>query len=181
VASSLEKLQKEYPIDLHWRSFMLRPPGSPPIPPQYRARIESSRPMLAQRAREQYGVEINPGPFDTNSRPALIAEKFAEAQGKGNAFHDAVMHAYWQEARAIDDQQVLQEIANSIGLTTDNLSAILQAPQYEAAVNADIMQAQEYGLDAVPALVFADKYLVSGAQPYEVLKRVIEKVQEEEA
>jgi predicted DsbA family dithiol-disulfide isomerase len=137
--------------------------------------------MLAQRAREQYGVEINPGPFNTDSRPALIAEKFAESQGKGNAFHEAVMHAYWQEARTIDDPQVLQEIARNTGLTTDNLDAVLQDRQYEDAVNADIMQAREYGLDAVPALVFADKYLVSGAQPYEVLKRVIEKIQEEEA
>jgi predicted DsbA family dithiol-disulfide isomerase len=137
--------------------------------------------MLAQRAREQYGIEINRGPIDTNSRPSLIAEKFAESQGKGNAFHDAVMHASWQEARAIDDPQVLQEIMSNVGLATDNLGAILQDPQYEAAVDADIMQACEYGLDAVPALVFVDKYLVSGAQPYEVLKRVVEKVQEEES
>jgi predicted DsbA family dithiol-disulfide isomerase len=37
-----------------------------------------------------------------------------------------------------------------------------------------------YGLDGVPALVFADKYLVSGAQPYNVLKQVVEKVQAEQ-
>ncbi len=33
-----------------------------------------------------------------------------------------------------------------------------------------------YGLQGVPALIFNNKYLVSGVQPYEVLKQVVEKV-----
>jgi len=34
-------------------------------------------------------------------------------------------------------------------------------------------------LTGVPALIFNNRYLVSGAQPYEVLRQVVEKVQEE--
>ena len=177
----MEKLRENYPIDIYWHSFQLRPPGSPPIPPAYRARIESSRPQFAARAREQYGIEINAGPFETDSRPALIAEKVAESQGKGKAFHDAVMHAYWQQARPIGDSEVLKEIAAEVGLNTDNFEIELANPEYEAAVEEDIELARQYGLDAVPALIFAEKYLVSGAQPYDLLKRVVEKVQEEES
>jgi predicted DsbA family dithiol-disulfide isomerase len=40
--------------------------------------------------------------------------------------------------------------------------------------------AREYRLDGVPALVFAERYLVVGAQPYDTLKQVVEKVQEED-
>ena len=54
-------------------------------------------------------------------------------------------------------------------------------PTYDAEVSADIDLAREYRLDGVPALVFADRYLVVGAQPYEVLKQIVEKVQEEES
>jgi predicted DsbA family dithiol-disulfide isomerase len=56
----------------------------------------------------------------------------------------------------------------------------LTDPIYDAEVSADSRLAREYRLDAVPALVFAEKYLVVGAQPYDILKQVIEKIQEEE-
>ena len=136
--------------------------------------------MFDKRAREQYGLEINSGPFGINSRPALIADKYAESQGKGQAFHEAVMNAYWQQARSIEDANVLKEIAEHVGLNTENFEAVLKDPTCDAEVSADIELAREYRLDGVPALVFAEKYLVVGAQPYETLKQVVEKVQEQE-
>jgi predicted DsbA family dithiol-disulfide isomerase len=175
----LEKLQEHYDIDIHWRSFELRPAGSPPLPPEYLKRIEASRPMFNKRAREQYGLEINSGPFGINSRPALVADKYAESQGKGEAFHKAVMDAYWQQARSIEDANVLKEIAEHVGLKTENFEAVLTDPTYDTEVSADVELAREYRLDGVPALIFADKYLVMGAQPYDTLKQVVEKVQEE--
>jgi predicted DsbA family dithiol-disulfide isomerase len=137
--------------------------------------------MLEKRAREQYGLVINAGPFGINSRPALVADKYAESQGKGEAFHKAVMDAYWQQARSIDDKDVLKEIAENVGLNTENFEANLADPAYDAEVSADVNLAREYRLDGVPALVFADKYLVVGAQPYETLKQVVEKIREEES
>lgn len=137
--------------------------------------------MLEKRAREQYRLEINAGPFGIDSRPALVADKYAESQGKGEAFHKAVMEAYWQQARSIDDTHVLEEIAENVGLNTENFEANLADPAYDAEVSADIDLAREYRLDGVPALVFANKYLVMGAQPYDTLKQVVEKIQEEES
>src|SRR5436305_12678349 len=94
VATSLEKIEKQFEVAIHWRSFELRPKGSPPIPAQYRARIEAGGPLLQKRAREEDGLESNAGPTVIDIRPALIAEKYAEAQGNGDVFHKAVMHAY---------------------------------------------------------------------------------------
>ncbi len=135
--------------------------------------------MLEKRAREQYGLDLNVGPFGIDSRPALIAEKYAEAQGRGATFHKAVMQAYWQQARSIDDKAVLKEIVEQVGLSSENFDDVLANPAYNAAVSADVDLAREYGLTGVPALVFADRYLVVGAQPYEVLKQVAEKILEE--
>ena len=135
--------------------------------------------MFEKRVREQYGLEINAGPFGIDSRPALITDKYAESQGKGDAFHKAVMDAYWQQARSIDDKNVLKEIAEHVGLNIENFEAVLNDQTYNAEVSADIDLAREYRLDGVPALIFAEKYLVMGAQPYETLKQVVEKVQEE--
>lgn len=132
--------------------------------------------MLLQKAREEYGLDLHVGPSGINSRPALVVEKYAESQGKGAAFQKAVMQAYWQEARSIDDTNVLKEIAEQVGLPTENFSDVLADPAFDAQVSADVELAREYGLSGVPALVFAERYLVVGAQPYDVLKQVVEKV-----
>jgi predicted DsbA family dithiol-disulfide isomerase len=144
------------------------------------AQIEASRPMLEKRAREQYGLEIHAGPFGIDSRPALIGDKVAEAQGKGPAYHKAAMSAYWQQAQAIDDKEVLKKIATSVGLDSGEFMAGLDNPVFNEQVSEDIELANMYGLSGVPALVFNDKYLVVGAQPYAALKQVVEQIQKEE-
>ena len=123
-------------------------------------------------AKEHYGLDINSGLFGINSRPALIGGKYAEEQGKGDAYHDAVFRAYWQQARSIEELDVLADVAESVGLDRAAYLQALADDSYNEQVTADVEQAFNYGLSGVPALVFANKYLVSGAQPYEVLVQV---------
>ena len=163
-------------VTVRWRSFELRPAGSPPMPAAYRAKIEAGRPQFNQMARDKYGLEMNGGPFGIDSRPALIGAKYAEAQGEGEAYHRAVFAAYWQQARDIGDLTVLAEIAEAAGLAREPFLAALHEPQFEAAVTADVNLARQYQLNGVPAMIFANKYLVSGAQPYEVLVQVVEQI-----
>ena len=179
VASSLEKLQQNYDVAMQWHAFMLRPPGTPPWPPQKLAMIERTRPALLQTAREQYGLEINQGPLQADSRPALVLSKYAEAQGKGNEFHAIAMKAYWQEACDIEDHEQLKKLVEQADLSSEHFEDILANSEYNDAVNSDMRQAQIYGLNAVPALIFADQYLVSGAQPYDLLTKVVERVKAE--
>jgi len=173
----LEKLQASHGVTIDWRSFELRPAGAPPIDPAYLAKIQAARPRLYATAKEQYGEEIDPGPFGLDTRPALIGAKFAEAQGKGPAYHTAVMDAYWRKARNIEDRVVLTELAVGIGLDADSFAAALVDPTLDAAVTGDVAQAQAYGLTGVPALVFNNKYLIPGAQPYAALAQAVEQIQ----
>jgi predicted DsbA family dithiol-disulfide isomerase len=124
-------------------------------------------------AREQYGVEINSGPFGIDSRPALIGEQYAATQGCGEAYHDAVADAYWLQAQSIDSREVLADIAEAVGLERAAFLAALDVPEYAEAVDAEIAWAQANGISGVPALVFGEKYLVVGAQPYPVLEQVL--------
>jgi predicted DsbA family dithiol-disulfide isomerase len=175
----LEKLKQAYDVEVIWHSYELRPIGSPPIPPEYLARIKATEPRLVKMAREQYNVELNRGPMGIHSRSALIGAKVAEAQGKGSQYHAAMFRAYWQRANNIDDVDVLAEIARSIGLERESFLIALQDAHFAAQVDADIDEAYSYGLTGVPALIFGQRYLVSGAQPYEVLRQVVEKVETE--
>lgn len=149
------------------------------MPPALRARIEAGRPQFETMARQQYGLEIKAGPFGIDSRAALIGEAYAAAQGLGDAFHDAVAAAYWQQAQPIDDPQVLAELATAVGLSRDAFLAALGQPEYEQAVDADIAWAHANGLTGVPAVVFAERYLVMGAQPYAVFEQVLRQCQSE--
>jgi predicted DsbA family dithiol-disulfide isomerase len=176
----LEKLKETHSVQIQWRSFELRPAGGPPISPEYRAAIQARRPQMVAMARQQYGLEINSGPFGINSRPALVGAKFAEAQRVGDAYHDAVFRAYWQDAKNIEALGVLAEVATAVGLDRDQFIAALDDPQYQQAVMADIQQAFQYGLSGVPALVYNNKYLVTGAQPYELLAQVAEQAAEKQ-
>ena len=135
---------------------------------------------MQQRAREHYGLEMNSGPLDTNSRPVLVLEKYAQTQGKGAAFHEAAMRAYWEQGRDIGDTAVLRAVAEEARLNTKDFEQILASEGFNEQVAADIETAHEYGLTGVPALIFADHYLVIGVQPYQVLKQVVERVIEEE-
>jgi predicted DsbA family dithiol-disulfide isomerase len=175
----LEKLKQTDDVEVIWHSYELRPIGSPPIPSEYLVRIKATEPRLTKMAREQYHVELNRGPMGIHSRSALIGTKYAESSGKGPQYHDAVFRAYWQRAKNIEDVDVLAEIARSIGLERESFLAALQDERYAAQVDADIDEAYSYGLTGVPALIFGQRYLVSGAQPYEVLRQVVEKVEAE--
>jgi predicted DsbA family dithiol-disulfide isomerase len=177
----LEALSETHDIDLHWRSFELRPRGAPPISPEYRARIEEGRPRLNAIAREKFGVEMNPGRFGVDSRPALVGAKVAEAQGCGAEFNERVLRAYWQEALDIGDRDILVQLAREVGLESADFEAGLGDPLFEREVDADVEMARNFGLNGVPAIVFDNKYLVSGAQPPEVLRQVADQVLSERA
>lgn len=177
----MDRLQKTYPLVIQWRSYELRPHDGPPIPAAYRARIEASRPQLYATAREQYGLELNAGPFGIDSRPALLGAKYAELNGVSLAYHDAVLQAYWLHARDISDINELVAIAQSLGLDGEQFRTALDQPELTALVDEDIAVAQELGLTGVPAMVFGHKYLVMGAQPYPILEQVVQRVLSEAA
>ena len=181
VASSLDRLQQEHSLQISWRAFELRPPGSPPITPEFLAYVQQAQPQFIARARRDYGLEVHPGPFGITSRPALVGEQYAQSQGLGAAYHDAVMEAYWMRGQNIEDPALLADLAAAVGLDRAAFLAALQSPQYEAEVEADVAQAHAFGLTGVPALVFNAKYLVVGAQPYAILKRVVQRCEQEPA
>jgi predicted DsbA family dithiol-disulfide isomerase len=179
ATNRLESLQEQESLEIHWRAFMLRPPGSPPQSAGTRAMVEQEHAHVKEKIQAEFGFELHPGPIGISTYAAHLATKYAAAQGKGDAFHAAVMNAYWREGQSIDDQELLKQIATQVGLQSEDLAVALEETTWATAVQADIALADKNGINGVPALVFGEKYLVSGAQPEQVLKRVITLLQEE--
>ena len=66
----------------------------------------------------------------------------------------------------------LVEVANSVGLAADKARDVLETRQFQAAVDADWQRARALGITGVPTFVANGRGVV-GAQPYEVLERLV--------
>ena len=183
--SSLDSLRQTRAVQVEFRAYELRPEGTSPIPPelaaQHRERIAAGWPRVQEMARERFGLELkrmdDPQPHPT--RLAHIGAKYAMALGKGEAYHHALFRAHWQELRDISAVETLVDIAGDIGLDGTAFRAALQSPDYRAEVEADEYWAWQHDLRGVPAFIFAERYLVSGAQPVELLQQVVDKCGQE--
>jgi predicted DsbA family dithiol-disulfide isomerase len=86
---------------------------------------------------------------------------------------EALLAAYFTEARNVADHDVLREVAAVTGLDPARADEVLASDAYAADVQADIDQAHAYGSGGVPFFVIDGRYAVSGAQPAEVFRQVL--------
>ena len=168
---------RDYGVEVDWRPFELHPE----LPPEGGSlgynpeRTKVFRGRIREMAVEG-GLEMNFRDKVSNSRLALEATEFVRehAPDKFDAFHRGVMDAYWRDSKNIGEVAVLVDVAKKAGLDPQALREALADRRYAQAVEAQIDFARQAGLDAVPAFIFDDKYLVQGAQPYEVFERVMQ-------
>jgi predicted DsbA family dithiol-disulfide isomerase len=107
-----------------------------------------------------------------NTRRATELGKWAQEQGRGDAFHDAVFRAYFGEGLNIGDMKVLKKICSPLGLDPDVAEGVLVEGSCRAAVDADWLYAKRLGITAVPTFLAAGRAVV-GAQPYEILEKLV--------
>jgi predicted DsbA family dithiol-disulfide isomerase len=110
-----------------------------------------------------------------NSRLAQELGKWAETQPGGAAIHDALFRTYFVDARNIGDVEVLIDVAKSVGLDPVEARQMFIERRFKAAVDADWAKSRQYSVTGVPTFV-AGGYGVVGAQPYEVLEQLLDKV-----
>lgn len=131
---------------------------------------------------EASGFAFNPHPERVpNTRLALELGEAARAAGLHPAYHEAVMEAMWDDGRDVADPAVLREIGLAVGMTDADIDAALVERAYGAAVDESTQQAHGAGINAVPAFVFDQRYLVLGAQPHEALEQVMATLADESA
>ncbi len=184
IKSSLDELAQTEDIEVIWKSFELRPNDAPSLPSAqeqaYKERIAAGWPRVQQIARERFGVELKFHRWGVNSRLALEGAKFAEAQGQGEPFHEAMFKAHFVEDRDFGDLETLVDLAEEVGLDRAEFKEAIETHAYAAPVDADVVQARAYGLNGVPATIIEGKYLLSGAQPLQTLRQVIQQIKENE-
>ena len=93
----------------------------------------------------------------------------------GEPVKERLMRAYFTEGEPIGDRETLVRLAVDAGLAEDEVRTVLDSDLYAEAVRADEQAAAEYDITGVPFFAIDGKYGVAGAQPPEILQRVLER------
>ena len=155
----------------------------PEIPPEGRRREEVLPATYMARAQEGVdrmasaaGLHLTHHERLINSRPALQAAEFAREQGRFDTMHHELLKAYWDEGRDVSDITVLRDVAARAGVDVAGMEAAVDADRFGDYLDARRLEAEELGINGIPAHVIADRYLVMGAQPYDLFERVMAKI-----
>jgi predicted DsbA family dithiol-disulfide isomerase len=89
---------------------------------------------------------------------------------------ERLLKAYFTDTLAVDDHDVLAEVAVGCGLPADRVAQVLTSQEFLADVHADVSQARQLGANGVPFFVIDRRLGISGAQPAEVFTQALEQV-----
>jgi predicted DsbA family dithiol-disulfide isomerase len=189
----LEEALADFPhdVEIRWHSFELDP----------RADAEPDDRDYAERLADKYGVSAADAQrmldemtgraadagleyrFDrahkANTFDAHRLLHLAWERGVQDELKEALFRAMFTEGRRVDDVETLVAVAAAAGLDADEARRTLESGAFADAVRADEAQAASLGITAVPFFVIDRRYGVPGAQPADVLLRVLESAWQE--
>ena len=103
---------------------------------------------------------------------------WAGQQGQ-KPMHDlkqALFSAHFTDGRNISDNTVLADIAAEVGLDRDEALAVLEEQRFAKEVRAEERHWQQQGIQSVPAMIFNERHLVSGAQGVDNYVNILEQL-----
>lgn len=166
-------------VQVTWLPFELHPEapieGIPREAYFGRARSERIHAHL-QSVAESVGLTMTLRDVIINSRRALGAAEFARERGLFDEMHHALFKAHWEGTGRLEDIDDVVRIGAAIGLDAKELRTALEEDRYALVIDENRRVAGSVGIDAIPAHIFGRRYLVLGAQPYEVLKQVVDRL-----
>ena len=125
---------------------------------------------------ESVGLTMRQRDVIINSRRALGAAEFAREHDRYDEMHRALFKAHWEGGGKLEDVDDLVRIGQEVGLDGADLRSAIETDRYADVIDGNRRLATSVGINAIPAHVFGRRYLVMGAQPYEVLKQVVDEV-----
>jgi predicted DsbA family dithiol-disulfide isomerase len=105
----------------------------------------------------------------------------AGAHGKAQAMTGRLFRANFSEGVRVADRKELARLAVEVGLDGAEVEEALGDQRFASAVRDDEKQAKTLGISGVPFFLADGKLAVSGAQPVEVLGRMLDAAWEKRA
>ncbi len=188
---NLEAALAEFPhadqVSIEWRSFELDPTTPARVGLSMDEVLERKYGMTLEQAatanRQMTELAASVG-LDYHLDRVQIGNTFdahrlihlAAHEGRGGAMKERLLRAYFTEGRAVSDPAALTELAVEVGLDVTRVAEVLSSDEYAEEVRADEARAVELGSTGVPFFVFDGRFGVPGAQPPDVLLRLLHRV-----
>ena len=187
LEAALARVSPSIESELHFQPFELNPQmgaGGEDVIEHLSGKYGSS-PAEMERAQQMIrarGAEVG-FTFDMQKRTRIYNTfdahrllHWAGLEGKQRALKHALFAAYFTDGRDPSDHGVLVELASAVGLDATRAREILGSDEYAAQVRAAERSYQERGINAVPAVILNDRFLVQGGQPVQVFEEVLRRV-----
>ncbi len=110
----------------------------------------------------------------TNTRKAHELLHIAKAHGRQADMKERLLKAYFVNGEHVGKLETLADLAAEVGLDRDAVLQSLTAGEYATAVEADLAQAEAYGISGVPFYVIDGKFGISGAQSPETFAAALQ-------
>ncbi len=173
--------------EIHWHPFELNP-NMPSDGQNMREHImekygsskeesNASRTRLTE-AGSEVGFEFN---FDDDTRMHNTFNlhqllHWAAQQGRMHDLKQALFTAHFTNGRNISDHAVLADIASETGLDRSEALAVLEDQRFAQEVREAEQHWQQQGIQSVPAVIFNERHLVSGAQGVENFTSILKQL-----
>lgn len=174
----VEKIRREFDVRLDWKAFYLRPETPPqgfPLPAALRARMADPANPLKRRA-AQMGLTMADHDVIPSTRRAHQAAKWAGTLGKLEELHEQILRRYWTLGEDIGQWPALEAAARDAQLDAAAMREAVDSGAFQPEVDADIQQAADLGIHAVPTFIVGEKYAVEGAQEAEVFRQLLRRL-----
>jgi predicted DsbA family dithiol-disulfide isomerase len=180
VEDAIEKLKRERDVEVRIRPFELRPDPVPTLRPEdeYLPRVwqASVYPMVERLGFDITLPSVSPQP---RTEKAFMVLQLAQEVGKAEEYSEAMFTAFFQDDRDIGAEEVIVDVATSVGLERAQVEEALHSEDRRARHRADLDYAVgTLGLDVVPG-IFIEGELVRGVPSATRLKKVVDGLTEQ--
>jgi predicted DsbA family dithiol-disulfide isomerase len=173
-------------VDVVYRSFELDPSAAPGVTTptvdllagKYGMSVQQAHDAQQQMERraEQDGLTFHmDGLRSGNTRDAHRLLQLAKAGGRQTELAERLHKAYFTDQISIFDHTSLADLAAEAGLDRDEVARVLSTDDYDDEVQADEDTARSLGATGVPFFVIDRHYGISGAQPAETIKEILDR------
>lgn len=185
LAKALQASNTAY--EIHWHPFELNPDMPPEgqnlrehLAEKYGSSVkesEENRRRLVEAGASvgfEFRFSADTRVYNTFNTHQLL--HWADQQGRMHDLKQAFFSAHFTHQRNLSDDTVLADIAADIGLDRVQALAVLEDQRFASDVRKAEHTSQEQGIQGVPAVIFNNRHLVTGAQGVERYASILEQL-----
>ncbi|MBN8607714.1 MAG: DsbA family oxidoreductase [Caulobacterales bacterium] len=187
LLQALDAVGDEVKAEIRFQPFELNPNMAPEgentaehVQKKYgssRERSDATRQAIKESG-ERFGFTFNYGPESRiwNTFDAHRLLHWAGLEGKQLALKEALFKSNFTDQRPTNDPDALADAAAEAGLDPARARRILASDEFAAEVRAEEEQWRRNGVQAVPSVIFNQRWLVQGGQPPHVFEQAIREI-----